>query len=112
MHGRWDASYNKVWESCQVLERYVSGCMTDLEMALAYYNDRLLRECQVFKPVAQDGSGRIIPIAFTITPGESADDWDFFLSRLRRHVCPQPDKCVISDRGTRILAVIERQGSQ
>ncbi|KAH1106696.1 hypothetical protein J1N35_010464 [Gossypium stocksii] len=29
-------------------------------------------------------------------------------SRLRRHVCPQPDICVISDRGTGILATIER----
>ncbi|KAK5772378.1 hypothetical protein PVK06_048666 [Gossypium arboreum] len=62
--------------------------------------------------VVQDGSGRIIPIAFAITSRESADDWDFFLSRLRRHVCPQPDICIISDWGTGILAVIERQGSQ
>ncbi|XP_017624984.1 uncharacterized protein LOC108468613 [Gossypium arboreum] len=61
--------------------------------------------------VAQDGSGRILPIAFAITPGESADDWDFFLSRLRMHVCPQPDICVISDRGTGILVAIERQES-
>ncbi|PPS20356.1 hypothetical protein GOBAR_AA00245 [Gossypium barbadense] len=43
-----------------------------------------------------DGSGRIIPIAFAITLGESSDNWDFFLSRLRRHVCPKPDICVIS----------------
>ena len=57
--------------------------------------------------VAQDGGGRILPIAFAITPGESFDDWDFFLSRLRRHVCPQPDICVISDRDTGILATIE-----
>ncbi|KAK5839786.1 hypothetical protein PVK06_008625 [Gossypium arboreum] len=31
--------------------------------------------------------------------------------RLRRHVCPQPNICVISDRGTEIVAAIERQGS-
>ncbi|KAK5812928.1 hypothetical protein PVK06_028372 [Gossypium arboreum] len=31
--------------------------------------------------------------------------------RLRRHVCPQYDICVILDRGIRILAVIERQRS-
>ncbi|XP_052887977.1 uncharacterized protein LOC128296587 [Gossypium arboreum] len=133
MHGGWDASYNEVWQWCQVLERYVLGCITDLETTPAYYNDRLLRGCQVFKrlfwcfkecrdaflyckplvqigAVAQDGNERILPIAFAITPGESADDWEFFLSRLRRHVCPQPDICVISDRGTRILASIERQG--
>ncbi|PPS20303.1 hypothetical protein GOBAR_AA00287 [Gossypium barbadense] len=76
MHGRWDASYNEVWQWCQ------------------------------------DGSGRIIPIAFAITPRESADNWDFFISRLKRNVCPQPDICVILDWGTGILAAIERQGSQ
>ncbi|XP_052882763.1 uncharacterized protein LOC128291609 [Gossypium arboreum] len=130
---------------CQVLERYVPGCITDFQTEPAYYNDRFLRGCQVFKrifwsfkqcrdafayckplvqidrtfmygrythrlllAVAQDGSGRILPIAFAITPGESADDWDFFLSRLRMHVCPQLDICVISDRGTGILTAIER----
>ncbi|KAH1114232.1 hypothetical protein J1N35_007610 [Gossypium stocksii] len=49
MHSGWDASYNEVWQWCQVLERYVLGCITDLETAPAYYNDRLLRGCQVFK---------------------------------------------------------------
>ncbi|KAK5785730.1 hypothetical protein PVK06_040345 [Gossypium arboreum] len=126
--GLWEIKKYKGLHTCvggKVMERYVPGCITDLEMAPAYYNDRLLRGCQVFKrlfwsfkhcqdafiyckplvqidgtfmygrythqlllAVAQDGSGRIIPIAFAITPGESADDWDFFLSRLRRHVCP------------------------
>ncbi|KAH1032703.1 hypothetical protein J1N35_044877 [Gossypium stocksii] len=125
MHNEWDTSYNEVWQWCQVLERYVLGCITDLETALAYYNDQLLGGCQVFKhlfwtskqcrdvflyckslvqidgtfmygrythrlllAVVEDGSGRIFPIEFAITPGESVDDWDFFLSRLRRHVCP------------------------
>ena len=148
MHSRWDASYNEIWQWCQVLERYVPGCITDLETEHAYYNSQLLRGCQVFKrlfwtfkqcrdafpyckplvqidgtfmfgrythrllvAVAQDSGGRILPIAFAITPGESSDDWDFFLSRLRRHVCPQPDICVISDRGAGILAAFDREGS-
>ncbi|KAK5775595.1 hypothetical protein PVK06_043501 [Gossypium arboreum] len=49
MHGRWDASYNEVWQWCRVLERYVPSCITDLETTPAYYNDRLLNGCQVFK---------------------------------------------------------------
>ncbi|KAH1031893.1 hypothetical protein J1N35_044067 [Gossypium stocksii] len=61
--------------------------------------------------VAKDGGGRILLIVFAITLGESGDDWDFFLSRLRRHICPQPNICVIQDQSTRILATIERQGS-
>ncbi|KAK5840144.1 hypothetical protein PVK06_009024 [Gossypium arboreum] len=85
--GGCDASYNEVWQWCQVLERYVPSCVTDLETETEYYNDRLLRRCQ------------------------STDDWKFFLSRLRRHVCPQPNICVISDRGIGILAAIEQQRS-
>ncbi|KAH1096921.1 hypothetical protein J1N35_013842 [Gossypium stocksii] len=54
MHSGWDASYNEVWQWCQVLERYTH---------------RLLLA------MVQDGSGRIFPIAFSITPGESASDW-------------------------------------
>ncbi|KAK5785467.1 hypothetical protein PVK06_040057 [Gossypium arboreum] len=102
MYSGWDTSYNEVWQWCQVLERYVSGCITGLETVPAYYNDRLLRGCQVYTyrlllVVAQDGGGRILSIGFAITPGESVDDWDFFLSWLRIHVCPQPDIYVISD---------------
>ncbi|XP_017609473.1 uncharacterized protein LOC108455427 [Gossypium arboreum] len=149
IHGKRDASYNKVWQWHQVLERYVPSCITNLETAPAYYKDRLLHGCQVFKrmfwsfkqcrdtflyckplvqidgtfmygkythrlllAMVQDGSERILPIAFAIIPGELTDDWDFFLSRLRRHVFPQPDTCDILNQGTGILAVIERQGSQ
>ncbi|MFQ6643803.1 hypothetical protein Gotur_018649 [Gossypium turneri] len=82
MHSGWDASYNEIW-----------------------YTHRLL------VAVAQDGGGRILPIAFAITLGESSDDWNFFLSKLRRHVCPQPDICVISDRGAGILAAFDQEGS-
>ncbi|XP_052886906.1 uncharacterized protein LOC128295383 [Gossypium arboreum] len=111
IHGGWDASYNKVLQWCQVLERYVPGCVIDVETEPAYYNDRLLHGCQVFKclfwsfkqcqdaflyckplvqidvtfmygkythqlllAVTQDSSERILPIAFGITLGESADD--------------------------------------
>ncbi|KAK5786868.1 hypothetical protein PVK06_041514 [Gossypium arboreum] len=95
----------------KVLERYVPGCITDLETKPIYCNDRLLYGCQVFKhlfwsfkqyrdaflyckplvqidgifmygryahrlllAMAQDGSGRILPIAFAITSRASADD--------------------------------------
>jgi len=58
--------------------------------------------------MAQDSDGRILLIAFGITLRESGNDWEFFLSRLRRHVYPQPDICIISDRSARILAAIER----
>lgn len=43
--------------------------------------------------------------------GEKTNDWDFFLSNLRRHVVPQLDICVISYKGPEILAAIERHES-
>lgn len=45
MHSEWNVSFNEVWQWCQVLERYILGCITDLEMGFAYYNYRLLCEC-------------------------------------------------------------------
>lgn len=54
---------------------------------------------QLLLAVAQDSNRRILPTAFAIILGEKADDSDFFLSRLRRHVCPQPHICIISNRG-------------
>ncbi|KAH1129594.1 hypothetical protein J1N35_000972 [Gossypium stocksii] len=110
--GLWEIKSTKVHiHVLEVLERCVPGCIIDLETAPAYYNDRLLRGCQVCKclfwtskqcrdaflyckplvqidgtfmygrythrlllAVAQDGSRRILPIAFAITPGESADN--------------------------------------
>ena len=147
MHNGWDASYNDLWQWCQVLRRWVPGAITELETEPAYCQDRLVQGWRVFhrffwtfdqcrkafqycKPmvqidgtflygryehrlllaVAQDGDRKIMPVAFAITPGEKADDWYFFLENLRRHVCPQEGICVISDRGTGIIAAIERQG--
>ncbi|KAK5770880.1 hypothetical protein PVK06_047037 [Gossypium arboreum] len=70
---------------------------TSVPILIANIRNQMGYTHRLLLAVAQDGSGRILPIAFAITPGESADDWDFFLSRLRMHVCPQPDIYVISD---------------
>ncbi|XP_050876247.1 uncharacterized protein LOC127079941 [Lathyrus oleraceus] len=48
--------------------------------------------------VAQDGNSNIFPVAFALVEGETAEGWGFFLKNLRRHVAPQPDLCLISDR--------------
>ncbi|KAK5771718.1 hypothetical protein PVK06_047958 [Gossypium arboreum] len=95
MHGRWDASYNEVWQWCQVMKRYVPGCITDL--------DTTTTDCSVDAKCSSVCSGALSNVE---THLYTASHW------LRRHVCPQPDICIISDRGTGILATIERQGSQ
>ena len=48
--------------------------------------------------VAQDGNGNIFPIAYAVVEGETRGAWSFFLKNLRRHVTPQPNICLISDR--------------
>ncbi|XP_016168805.1 uncharacterized protein LOC107611385 [Arachis ipaensis] len=58
--------------------------------------------------VAQDGNQNIMPIAFAIVEGETADAWEFFLTNLRRYVVIIDGVGIISDRHTSIDAAIAR----
>ncbi|XP_025685691.1 uncharacterized protein [Arachis hypogaea] len=58
--------------------------------------------------VAQDGNQNIVPIAFAIVQGETADAWEFFLTNLRRYVVTIDGVGIISDRHTSIDAAIAR----
>ncbi|XP_020980134.1 uncharacterized protein LOC107641069 [Arachis ipaensis] len=58
--------------------------------------------------VAQDGNQNIVPIAFAIVEGLTADTWYFFLSNLRRHVVRKVGVGIISDRHESIRAAINR----
>ncbi|XP_052118897.1 uncharacterized protein LOC107492580 [Arachis duranensis] len=58
--------------------------------------------------VAQDGNQNIVPIAFAIVEGETADAWEFFLTNLRRYVVTIDGVGIISDHHTSIDAAIAR----
>ncbi|RYR58692.1 hypothetical protein Ahy_A05g024577 [Arachis hypogaea] len=58
--------------------------------------------------VAQDGNQNIVPIAFAIVEGETADVWEFFLTNLRRYVVTIDGVGIISDRHTFIDTVVGR----
>ncbi|XP_015963931.1 uncharacterized protein LOC107487748 [Arachis duranensis] len=58
--------------------------------------------------VAQDGNQNIVPIAFAIVEGETADTWEFFLTNLRRYVVTIDGVGIISDRHTSIDVAIAR----
>ncbi|XP_016199126.1 uncharacterized protein LOC107640084 [Arachis ipaensis] len=58
--------------------------------------------------VAQDGNQNIVPIAFAIVKGETADAWEFFLTNLQRYVVTIDGVGIISDRHTSIDAAIAR----
>ncbi|XP_015960067.1 uncharacterized protein LOC107483967 [Arachis duranensis] len=58
--------------------------------------------------VAQDGNQNIVPIAFVIIEGETADAWEFFLTNLRRYVVTVDGVGIISDCHISIDAAIAR----
>jgi transposase-like protein len=58
--------------------------------------------------IAQDGRNNIIPIAYALVEGETADAWFFFLQRLRTLVASYPGLCLISDRHESIKSVVRR----
>ncbi|XP_025661860.1 uncharacterized protein [Arachis hypogaea] len=58
--------------------------------------------------VAQDENQNIVPIAFAIVEGKTADAWEFFLTNLWRYVVTIDGVGIISDRHTSIDAAIAR----
>ena len=62
--------------------------------------------------VARDGNQNILPVAFAIVEGETADAWHFFLDNLRKHVVTRDGVGIISDRHESINAAIRRSNGQ
>ncbi|XP_015945600.1 uncharacterized protein LOC107470704 [Arachis duranensis] len=60
--------------------------------------------------VAQDGNQNIVPIAFALVEGETADVWHFFLRNLRMYVVRKDGVGMISDRHESIRAAVNRSG--
>ncbi|KAF1876747.1 hypothetical protein Lal_00031563 [Lupinus albus] len=58
---------------------------------------------------SQDGNRCIFSVTFAIVEGETKEVWEWFFYNLRTFVTPQPNICVISDRGTRLLAALRTQ---
>ncbi|KAH1266114.1 hypothetical protein GmHk_01G001681 [Glycine max] len=53
---------------------------------------------------AQDGANHIFSIAYAIVERETTSAWGFFLKNLRRHVTPQINISLISDRHPSIIS--------
>ncbi|XP_027368460.1 cation/H(+) antiporter 15-like [Abrus precatorius] len=62
--------------------------------------------------VAQDDNQNILLIGFAIVEGKTADDWQFFLENLCKHVVTQDGVGIISDRHKSINAAIRRSNRQ
>ncbi|KAH1114092.1 hypothetical protein J1N35_007470 [Gossypium stocksii] len=48
LHYGWEGSYNYLWQWCQVLDQYILGSVTDLEMHPRHYDDQLVPKKSVF----------------------------------------------------------------
>jgi hypothetical protein len=57
--------------------------------------------------VSQDGNQNVVPIAFAVVEGETAEAWGFFLSFLRRHVVKDRVVGLISDRHASIKSAVD-----
>ncbi|XP_019430567.1 PREDICTED: uncharacterized protein LOC109337933 [Lupinus angustifolius] len=58
---------------------------------------------------SQDGNRRIFPVAFVIVEGETKEAFEWFSYNLRIYVTPQPNICIISDRGTSLLDALRTE---
>jgi len=56
--------------------------------------------------IAQDGNRNIFPLAFAIVEGETNEALIWFFQLLREHVTPQPNLCLITNRGKGILSAL------
>ena len=59
--------------------------------------------------IAQDGNRNIFPLAFAIVEGETREALIWFFQLLRQYVTPQPNLCMITDRGTGIISALQSE---
>ena len=58
---------------------------------------------------AQDGNRNIFPLAFAIVEGEAREALIWLFQLLRQYVTPQPNLCMITDRGTSITSALQSE---
>ncbi|RYQ80103.1 hypothetical protein Ahy_Scaffold1g106732 isoform J [Arachis hypogaea] len=92
-------SYRKAWLAKQKSVALVFGDWEESYQALPWWLS-----------VAQDGNQNIVPIAFALVEGETADVWHFFLRNLREYVVRKDGVGMISDRHESIRAAVNRSG--
>ncbi|RYR73294.1 hypothetical protein Ahy_A02g007649 isoform O [Arachis hypogaea] len=92
-------SYRKAWLLKQKSIAKVFGDWEESYQALPWWLS-----------VAQDGNQNIVPIAFALVEGETADAWHFFLRNLRMHVVRKDGVGMISDRHESIRATVNHSG--
>ena len=65
--------------------------------------------CALLTAIGQDGSRNSFSLIFAIVESETKEVWMWFLHYLRRYVTPKPNLCIISDKGTGLLAALQSE---
>ncbi|XP_050234423.1 uncharacterized protein LOC126682721 [Mercurialis annua] len=76
----------KGWEFC------IPVIAVDGTFLTSAYGGMLLTAC------AQDGNGKIFPLAFSVVDSENDDSWEWFMRRIRDAFKMRSDMCIVSDR--------------
>ncbi|GJS09162.1 transposase, MuDR, MULE transposase domain protein [Tanacetum coccineum] len=53
--------------------------------------------------VGMDGNNQIIPLATSVSQGETSESWTWFLTKLKEQIGEPPNLCIISDRHAAII---------
>ncbi|XP_050229280.1 uncharacterized protein LOC126678426 [Mercurialis annua] len=73
-------------------EFYIPVILVDDTFLTLAYGGKLLTTC------AQDGNGKIFPLAFCIVDSENDESWEWFMKRIRDAFQMRSDMCIVSDR--------------
>ncbi|XP_052117385.1 uncharacterized protein LOC127747476 [Arachis duranensis] len=83
--GGWEDSYKALPWWLSVMVQKMSGSVVQIEIR-PLYNRNEEAQGTLLVAVAQDGNQNIVPIAFALVEGETADAWHFFLRNMRMYV--------------------------
>ncbi|XP_020989460.2 uncharacterized protein LOC107470969 [Arachis duranensis] len=107
--GGWEDSYQALPWWLSVMVQKMPGSVVQIETR-PLYNGNEEAQGTLLVAVAQDGNQNIVPIAFALVEGETADAWHFFLRNLRMYVVRKDGVGMISDRHESIRAAVNRPG--
>ncbi|XP_016173466.1 uncharacterized protein LOC107615969 [Arachis ipaensis] len=125
MFGSWKVSYESFPAWCMAMCAQNPGSMVQQDTTPAYHGSEVEEGIKIMHRVdgthlygkykgallvvvSQDGNKNIVPLAFAIVEGKTADVWYFFQNNLRRNVVRRDGVGIISDWHDSISAAMAR----
>ncbi|KAF7839052.1 uncharacterized protein G2W53_007534 [Senna tora] len=118
VYGSWVASYDKLTGWMATVQQAMLGTAVSFQTVDMPRDDSVdgmflygKYKHSLLIAMGQDGNRNIVPVAFALIEGENESAWSWFLWRLREHVAKDHEVCLISDRGTGLLAALDNPGT-